>query len=98
MSLIGDEIKRERRLAGMTSKRLAELTVRTPQYIRLIECGGAIPSMETVLKIANEFPDADTGRWLWLLLRDQWGDPVFDVMWRHALTTTSASTEEATGR
>lgn len=80
MSRIGAEIKRTRQAAGMTSRHVAEAVTLTPQYIRLVECGGAIPAMETVLRICNLFPDADTAAWLWLLLTDLWGQPVADLM------------------
>jgi transcriptional regulator with XRE-family HTH domain len=84
MSRIGEAIRAECRAAGMTSNGLAEIVTLTPQYVRLIWCGGAIPSMETVLKIANVFPDVDPAAWCWLLLRDLWGEPIADLMKRHA--------------
>ena len=70
----------------MTSADLAGQVRLTPQYVRLIRCGGALPSLDAVLRIANVFPDVDSTAWLWLLLRDQWGDPVADAMQRHAQT------------
>jgi len=85
MSHIGRAIATERRRAGLTSRRLAELVTLTPQYVRLIECGGAIPAVQTVLKIANQFPDADTAGWLWLLLRDTWGSEIASLMERDAV-------------
>ena len=68
----------------MTSKRLAECVTLTPQYVRLIECGGAAPAMDTVLRIYNKFPDADSGRWAWLVVRDLYGDGIFDLLWAYA--------------
>jgi transcriptional regulator with XRE-family HTH domain len=85
MSRVGNALKRERKACGMTTAQVAEQVTLTPQYIRLIECGGAIPSMESTLKLANVFPDVDTAWWLWLLLRDTWGNEVAEVMRRHAI-------------
>ena len=80
MSFIGAEIKRVRKAHGMTSRALAEQVTLTPQYVRLIECGGAVPSMPTALAICNLFPDADSAQWLWLLLADLWGPAAVEVM------------------
>ena len=80
MSFIGTEIKRTRKAHGMTSRDVAERVTLTPQYVRLIECGGAVPSMPTVLAICNQFPDADSAEWLWLLLADLWGPAAVEVM------------------
>lgn len=87
MSLIGDAIKARRKAAGITSRHLAELVTLTPQYVRLIECGGATPALETVLRIANQFSDVDCSEWLWLLLRDTWGTSIATVMWEYAAFT-----------
>ncbi len=87
MTFIGAEIKRTRQAYGMTSKTLAERVTLTPQYVRLIECGGATPSMPTVLAICNQFTDADSAAWLWLLLADLWGPAVVEVMRSAALAT-----------
>jgi DNA-binding XRE family transcriptional regulator len=84
VSLIGNEIKRHRLRANMTSKTLAGCTALSEQDIGDIQHGRRLPSVETLLVICNVFPDADPGRWLWLMLRDQWGDGVFEVMWRYA--------------
>ena len=90
MSLIGNEIKRTRQQCGMTSRDVATQVTLTPQYVRLIECGGAIPAMDTVLRICNLFPDADSGRWLALLLRDLWGDAAAEVVFRYARAEAAA--------
>lgn len=89
MSQIGDAIKHTRRQAGLTSRDLAEQVTLTPQYVRLIECGGAVPGLRSVLAVANVFPDVDTAEWLWLLLRDLWGDPIADLMVKHARAMAS---------
>lgn len=85
MSFIGERIKFERKAAGMTSGQLAQAVRLTPQYIRLIECGGATPSVDAVLRICSQFPNADSGWWLWLLLRDTWGNEIAEQMRRHAV-------------
>lgn len=84
MSFIGDEIKRARKACGMTSRDVAVQATLTPQYVRLIECGNAIPSMDTALRVCNLFPDADSGRWAWLVVRDRYGEAMFDLLWRYA--------------
>lgn len=84
MSYLGTRIKAVRKVAGLTSAQLAARVQRTPQYLRLIECGGATPSMQTTLALANEFPDEDTAEWLWLLLADLWGPAAVTLMKRHA--------------
>lgn len=95
MSRIGAEIKRTRQAAGMTSRQVAEAVTLTPQYIRLVECGGAIPAVNTVLRICNLFPDADSAGWLWLLLIDLWGQPVMDMMWAYARHSFGAAVDES---
>ena len=94
MSRIGQAI-RTRRRDSMTSSHLAELVTLTPQYVRLIECGGAIPSFVSMLAIANVFPDVDSAEWLWLLLRDLWGDDIADLMVKHARATAGSTAETA---
>lgn len=84
VSLIGDEIRRARLRAGMTSKQLADAVALSTQYIGDIQHGRRLPSTETLLVICNVFPDADSARWLWLLLRDQWGEDIFALMWAYA--------------
>lgn len=64
----------------MTSRDLAAEVTLTPQYVRLIECGNAIPAMPTVLRIANVFPGVESAEWLWVLLTDLWGAEIVDVM------------------
>lgn len=83
-TLIGDEIRRHRLRANMTSKRLADEILLSEQYLSDIQKGRRLPSIDTLLTICNVFPDADSGRWLWLLLRDIWGDAAFNVMWTAA--------------
>jgi transcriptional regulator with XRE-family HTH domain len=85
MSRVGNALKRERKACGMTTAQVAEQVTLTPQYVRLIECGGAIPSMESTLKLANVFPDLDSTALLWDLLADLWGAPIVDVMKQHAV-------------
>jgi transcriptional regulator with XRE-family HTH domain len=85
LSFIGDEIKRTRKAHGMTSRDVATQVTLTPQYVRLIECGGATPAMDTALRICNLFPDADSARWAWLVIRDQYGDGVFHLLWDSAV-------------
>lgn len=93
MRYIGEAIRRERNRSGLTSNDLAERVTVTPQYIRLVECGGAVPAMKTVLEICNQFPDADSAEWLWLLLQDTWGQPVAEVMRRWAQTAAGVQGE-----
>lgn len=85
MSRIGAAIREARQAGTMTSAQLAERVTLTPQYIRLIECGGAVPSFRTVLAIANQFPDVDSTEWCFLLLEDLWGKPTVDAMKRWAV-------------
>lgn len=84
MSRIAQEIKRARRAAGLTSRELAEAVTLTPQYVRLIECGGALPSLDATLKICSQFPDEDSAVWCWALLSDLWGEPVAEMLRRSA--------------
>jgi transcriptional regulator with XRE-family HTH domain len=84
VTLIGDEIKRTRKAVGMTSRDVATQATLTPQYVRLIECGDATPAMDTMLRICNLFPDADSGYWAWLLIRDLYGEGMFDLLWTYA--------------
>lgn len=93
MTYIGSEIKRARQALGMTSREIAERVTLTPQYIRLIECGGAVPSMPTVLSICNLFPDADSATWLWLLLADMWGPAAVEVMRAQAARQQGSSSD-----
>lgn len=86
MSYIGEEIKRCRNVAGMTSKELAERTGLSQQFVGDVQLGRRTPTMETMLMFCNVFPDADSGRWAWLILRDLYGDDIFDLMWRYART------------
>lgn len=86
MSQIGDAI-RARRMASMAASRLAELTLLSPQYINDIELGRRLPPVTTVIAIANEFPDVELSSWLWLLLSDQWGQPIVDVMREYAVAS-----------
>lgn len=95
MSFIGDEIKRTRKRAGITSRQLAESVTLTPQYIRLIECGGAIPAMDTVLRICNQFPDADSAQWGWLLITDLYGAEMQRMLWAYARREWGAAVDEA---
>jgi transcriptional regulator with XRE-family HTH domain len=97
MSRVGRAIKAERKACGMTSKQLAEQVTLTPQYIRLIECGLAVPSMETTLKIANVFPDLDSTALLWDLLADLWGQPIAAVMKQHAVAAARPARKGADG-
>jgi transcriptional regulator with XRE-family HTH domain len=82
MSYIGEAIKRERKLAGLTSKQLAERTGLSQQYVGDVQFGRRIPTVETMLLFANQFPDVDSAWWAWLLLRDLWGDEIVKVMQR----------------
>lgn len=85
MTFIGAAIKRERTAAGMTSKQLAERTGLSQQYVGDVQHGRRVPSVETMLKIANVFPDVDSARWLILLLRDLWGAPIVDLISKHII-------------
>lgn len=90
MTYIGRRIKEARTAAGLSSRQVAEAATLTPQYVRLIECGGATPAMPTVLRICNLFPDEDAADWLWLLLSDLWGPAAVTVMRRPALAKEDA--------
>lgn len=85
MSRIGKTIKARRQAFGMTGKGLACAAEFMPQYISDIELGRRVPPMETVLRIANVFPDVDSTAWLWLLLEDLWGAEVVATMKRWAV-------------
>lgn len=85
MSFIGGAVKANRQRAKMTGKALAEQTRLSRQYITDIEMGRRIPPPETVLNIANVFPEVDSTWWLWLLLRDSWGNETAELMRRHAV-------------
>ena len=84
MSFIGEAIKRERKLAGLTSKQLAERVNLSQQYVGDVQFGRRIPPVETMFVFANQFPDVDSAWWAWLLLRDLWGDEIVKVMRRQA--------------
>lgn len=94
MSRIGEAMRAVRTASGLKSREVAEAVALTPQYVRLIECGGAIPSMEATLRIANLYPDVDTAAWLVLLLRDLWGDPVVDLIEQHSVAEARRSGRE----
>jgi transcriptional regulator with XRE-family HTH domain len=89
MSAIGEEVKLARLRAGMTSKQLSDEIGLTQQYVGDIQHGRRLPSVNTLLVIANVFPDVDSADWLWLLLMDQWGEPVVALMRRHARVTAA---------
>ena len=84
MSFLGDRIRTERKWAGMTSKALAERVRLSPRFMNDIEHGRRYPSVADVLAIANQFPDADSTWWLWLLLTDLWGPEIAALMRKHA--------------
>ncbi len=89
MSRIGDAIKAERKACGMTIQNLARTTKQPTWLVDAIEDGRFIPhTAETILDIANVFPDVDTAAWLWLLLADLWGEPIADLMRQHARATS----------
>ena len=88
MSRIGDALRRERKACGMILEVLAEQAEISVSYTSEVERGTRIPRPETVLRLANVFPDVDSTAWLWLLLRDSWGDPIAAVMIQHARATS----------
>ena len=85
MSQIGDAIRMRRTAENIAANRLAGLTMLSPQYISDIELGRRLPTVETTVNIANVFPDVELPAWLWLLLTDQWGQPIVDTMQRYAV-------------
>lgn len=93
MSKVGDAIRRRRRSVPMASKALAEQARISQQYMTDIELGRRLPPPETLFRIANAFPDVDSAAWLWLLLEDEWGKPIADVMRRAAIAATSGDGE-----
>lgn len=50
---IGKRIKRVRLLRNLTSKELAEMTSYTADYIRKIESGKSLPSLDCIVNICN---------------------------------------------
>lgn len=90
MSAIGEEVKLARLRAGMTSKKLSDEIGLSQQYVGDIQYGRRLPSVDTLLVIANVFPDVDSADWLWLLLMDLWGEPVVALMRRHARVTAAS--------
>jgi len=77
---IGTAISTHRRACTMQQKVLAEQAEISPQYLCDIELGKRLPPFDTVLDIANVFPDVDSTAWLWELLSDSWGPTVASVM------------------
>lgn len=94
MTYIGDEIRRTRTRAGMTSKALAEQTKLSQQYVGDVQLGRRLPSMETMLVFCNVFPDADSARWAWLMLTDLYGQPMVDMLWAYARRGFGAAIED----
>lgn len=85
MTKIGDAIRAARTARGMTGKQLAETLSLSQQFVGDVERGYRVPSLETALVFCNAFPEQDSAAWLWLVLRDQHGDAIADLMWKHAV-------------
>lgn len=77
---IGTAIRAERKACGMTLEVLAEQAGISVSFASDVERGNKIPGPETVLSIANVFPDIDSTAWLWLLLADSWEPDVAETM------------------
>jgi transcriptional regulator with XRE-family HTH domain len=94
MSFIGDEIKRTRLRHGLTSKQLAEATGLSQQFVGDVQHGRRVPTLETMLVFCNVFSDADPGRWAWLVIRDLYGDGMFDLLWKYRDAAARTATSE----
>lgn len=77
---IGMAISTQRKACQMQQKVLAAQAEISPQYLCDIELGKRLPPFDTVLDIANAFPDVDSTAWLFLLLSDLWGPSVAMTM------------------
>lgn len=85
MSFIGERIRAERKTAGLTGNMLARKVGISTSFVSEIERGTRIPSPDMVLRICAQFPDANSAWWLWLLLRDTWGNEIAEQMRREAV-------------
>ncbi|HEX3583017.1 MAG TPA: helix-turn-helix transcriptional regulator [Thermoanaerobaculia bacterium] len=56
----GDVVREHRERLGWTKKKLAQRAGLTPQYVGIVEDGGNVPSLATVLELL-EVLGADTG-------------------------------------
>ena len=79
---------RARRLAaGLSLRQAAREAGVNGGFLSHIERGIAPAPIGLLLSVANLYPDVDPGEWLWLALRDRWGDPVAALMLAHAWGT-----------
>lgn len=91
MTRIGDAIRSQRVAVAMQQNELARRAELSPQYVCDIETGKRLPPFDTVLDIANVFPEVDSAAWLVLLLRDLWGSSVVNVMARYFVAQSRQS-------
>ncbi|HEY2829520.1 MAG TPA: helix-turn-helix transcriptional regulator [Thermoanaerobaculia bacterium] len=56
----GEVVRQHRKRLGWTKKKLAQRAGLTPQYVGIVEEGGNVPSLDTVLELL-EVLGADTG-------------------------------------
>lgn len=85
MSRLGDALSAALRSSGMTGVEFAERLHISPQFVNDVKHGRRLPTPDRVLQFANQFPDADSAEWLWLLLTDLWGDPIATTMREYVL-------------
>lgn len=91
VSRIGEAIKAEREACGLAVKEVEAATGLPVWVLEIIESGRYTPNDREMLLIANVFPESvDTGAWYWLLLADWWGEPIADLMRKHATMTVAS--------
>ena len=94
MTRIGEAIRHERQARGLSLRAVAEPAGISFVYLSEIERGMKLPTHPVVLRIANEFPDADAVGWAWLLTEDLFGAATVEIMRKHAVALAARDGRE----
>lgn len=81
---LGEEVRAARLAAGWSLRGLSRQLSLAPSYLSDIERGNRFPPPETIKRLAGVLGNVEVGRWLWLWIANQMGEPdaLVAIDWR----------------